>query len=232
MYVLSFERGIIWGKLSTVIMPNTHYQPELSLNSPSGQQSDPLRLDMPDAEVVYQAQFLEEVEASSLFDSLLRQTPWRQESITLYGKTHAVPRLSHWVADESGDYSYSNITMAANPWTPELEELKTRVECLSGNSFNSVLLNYYRDGQDSNGWHSDDEPELGRSPVIASLSLGAVRDFRMRHKIKRELPPTTIALEHGSLLVMKGETQHYWQHTIPKRANVGARINLTFRTIY
>lgn len=212
-------------------MPNTQYQPELSLNSSAEAKNRPLSLDLPDADVIYHAQFLSKAEATSAFDALLQQTPWRQESITLYGKTHNVPRLSHWVADAGGDYSYSNMTMRANPWTPLLDQLRSKVEAACECTFNSVLLNYYRDGRDSNGWHSDDEPELGSQPVIASISLGAARDFRMRHKHQRDLSPTTISLEHGSLLVMRGRTQHCWQHTVPKRANVGARINLTFRTI-
>ena len=168
--------------------------------------------------------------ASNWFDILLQETPWRQETIRLFGKQHQVPRLSSWVADQGLAYSYSNMTMQAANWTNTLNEIRGYVQKVCGEEFNSVLLNYYRDGQDSNGWHSDDEAELGENPCIASLSLGATRYFDLRckrdHKVKYRL-----ALQHGSLLVMKGSTQTHWQHQIPKRAAAHKRLNLTFRTI-
>ena len=188
-------------------------------------------IDLIDAEIKYWPAFIAADPAWALFAQLQEQTQWRQERITLYGKTHDVPRLSSWVADAGVDYGYSNMTMHAESWSETLIKIKQEVEQCTAHTYNSVLLNYYRDGQDSNGWHSDDEPELGRNPVIASLSLGQSRDFHLRHKTKTPLK-RTITLEHGSLLLMQGATQHRWQHHVPKRANVGPRINLTFRTVF
>ena len=187
-------------------------------------------IDLLDAEITYWPAFIKTELAWALFEELVEQTDWRQERITLYAKTHNVPRLSSWIADKGADYGYSNMTMQAEPWSKTLLKIKQEVEQTTGHTYNSVLLNYYRDGQDSNGWHSDDEPELGVNPVIASLSLGQSRDFHLRHKSEKHLKHQ-MALEHGSLLLMQGATQHRWQHHVPKRANVGARINLTFRTI-
>jgi alkylated DNA repair dioxygenase AlkB len=187
-------------------------------------------LDLADAELNYWPEFVPNSMAWELYKTILSETDWRQESISLYGKTHKVPRLSSWIADSDVEYGYSNMTMQPVPWNDNLFKLKEAVEQQTKATYNSVLLNYYRDGQDSNGWHSDDEKELGRDPVIASLSLGASRDFHLRHKTKKGLKQS-IALEHGSLLLMGGSTQHNWQHHVPKRANAGPRINLTFRDI-
>lgn len=185
---------------------------------------------LPDADIEYQADYLQIDPAWELFHSLLVQTQWRQERISLYGKTHKVPRLSCWMGDAGLAYGYSNMRMQAVPWSKELKELQQSLQNDTGHRFNSVLINQYRDGQDSNGWHSDDEVELGRNPVIASISLGAARDFHLRHKSQKHLRQS-IKLEHGSLLLMQGSTQHYWQHHVPKRANAATRINLTFRLI-
>jgi len=189
-----------------------------------------LRPELPDAELEYYENFLSPAVAWESYHHLLNETPWRQESITVYGKTHPTPRLSCWVGDAGTDYSYSNMTMSPLPWTPSLLELRELVEKPCQHTFNSVLLNWYRDGRDSNGWHSDNEPELGRDPVIASLSFGATRDFKLRHRGNPELR-FDLALTHGSLLVMKGTTQQFWEHHLPKRAKADSRINLTFRTI-
>lgn len=187
-------------------------------------------LNLPNAQVSYYPGFVSPECATHWFKQLCEQTKWRQEELTLFGKQVLAPRLSCWVADSGLDYSYSNMTMQATPWTPLLLEIKAMVEHLTGKPFNSVLLNNYRDGRDSNGWHADDEPELGNNPWIASLSFGATRDFLMREKAQPE-NKVKLPLESGSLLVMKGATQHYWQHNIPKRASAGQRLNLTFRTI-
>ena len=187
-------------------------------------------LDLEDAEIEYQPEFIESTRAWTLFETLLSETDWRQERIKLYGKVHDVPRLSCWMGDPGLDYSYSNMTMHPVSWSNTLLGVKHQLQRHTGQSFNSVLVNYYRDGRDSNGWHSDDEPELGQNSVIASLSLGAARDFHLRHKVKKQLR-RTISLEHGSLLIMKGRTQQCWQHHIPKRARADARINLTFRRL-
>jgi len=156
---------------------------------------------------------------------------WRQEYIQMFGKRHALPRLTAWYGDAGKYYTYSNITMPPNPWNKGLFCLKQQKEQYAGSSFNSVLLNWYRDGEDHMHWHADDEPELGRNPVIASVNFGLSRDFVIRrnddHKQKIVLP-----LGHGTLLIMRGALQHFWQHAVPKRKRVrGSRFNLTFRCI-
>ena len=183
-----------------------------------------------EAEVEYRPEFYQNDQAWVLYDQILEQTKWRQDRLTVYGKEHLAPRLSCWFGEPWMNYSYSNHTMAASVLTPLLLEIKADIQTRTGDSFNSVLVNYYRDGQDSNGWHSDDEPELGRNPVIASLSLGAPRDFHLRHKAEKS-EKHKMSLENGSLLTMSGTTQSCWQHHIPKRAKATGRINLTFRTI-
>lgn len=187
-------------------------------------------IDLPGADVSYTPDFLAPDVAAELYQAIVTHTHWRQEQITLFGKTHPTPRLSCWMGDASATYSYSNIVLSPVPWSPLVKCIKSSIEAFTQHSYNSVLINYYRDGQDSNGWHSDDEAELGLQPVIASLSLGADRDFKFRHKYQKELKKSLL-LEHGSLLLMRGDTQRNWQHHLPKRAHVGGRLNLTFRTI-
>ena len=187
-------------------------------------------LQLPDAELEYWPEFYQTVDAQRLYETILNETEWRQDRLTVYGKQHLAPRLSCWMGEPWMDYSYSGHTMKTDPWSDTLLSIKQKIEQQCGDTFNSVLINHYRDGKDSNGWHSDDEPELGPRPVIASLSLGATRDFHLRHKKDKSLKHS-ISLEHGSLLMMRGTTQSHWQHHIPKRANVSSRINLTFRTI-
>ena len=183
-----------------------------------------------DAIIEYFGEFIQAHQAQQWFEQIRDQTQWQQETITLFGERHLTPRLSCWIADQGMEYGYSNMTMKPRPWTPLLKRAKKLVERKLNVSFNSVLLNFYRDGQDSNAWHSDDEAELGESPVIASLSLGAPRDFQLRHKIKRS-QRHKILLQNGSLLLMAGTTQQFWQHQVPKRASAQPRINLTFRMI-
>jgi alkylated DNA repair dioxygenase AlkB len=194
--------------------------------------SAPEHLKLVDAEI----DFMRHVELPRPADELLRelidQTPWRSETITIYGKQVAQPRLSAWYGDPEANYSYSGIKLEPMPWTSTLIEIKNVVQKLSGESFNSVLLNYYRNHRDSMGLHSDDESELGPTPSIASLSLGATRTFILKHKIRRELKPVRLELTSGCLLVMKGRTQTFWKHGIDKQAiPCGARVNLTFRRI-
>ncbi len=157
---------------------------------------------------------------------------WRQDRIRIHGRELPVPRLNVWYGDAGRAYSYSGIELEAHPWTPALLEIKRSVECaVAGWSSNSVLVNLYRDGRDSVAWHADDEPELGIEPVIASVSLGATRRFHMRH---RERPDARLNVElvHGSLLVMRGPTQHHYTHQVPKTARLtGPRVNLTFRRV-
>lgn len=187
-------------------------------------------LDLIDADLHYWPEFIDADEQQNWFDQLQAQTPWQQHRVRVFAKTHLAPRLSHWVGDDGANYTYSNQRMRATPWTPVLKTIKKRIEAQCNAHFNSVLLNLYRDGRDSNGWHSDDEPELGTQPSIASLSLGAARDFHLRHKQTRHT--VKLSLAPGSLLLMQGPTQDNWQHQIPKRAHAQPRINLTFRHIY
>lgn len=189
----------------------------------------PERIEAPDADVVLHRSFLAEVDAGRLFHTLIYTVPWRQDTITIFGHVHALPRLQQWYGD--APYTYSGIAMKPLPWTPELLDVRRKVETLLGVLFNSCLVNLYRNGDDTVGWHSDDEPELGDAPVIASVSLGAERDFALRHKRHRDLK-RPIALPHGSLLVMSGTTQRDWEHTLPRRKGLSqCRVNLTFRTI-
>jgi len=186
-------------------------------------------LQFDDADIEYHAGFIAHDVAINLYQRLLQDTQWRQEVINVYGKQHPTPRLSCWMGEPNLSYGYSHTRMQPVDWSKTLLNIKQKIESSTQSTFNSVLINYYRDGQDSNGWHSDDEPELGHNPIIASLSLGAPRDFHLRHKHKPL--KHKMALENGSLLMMRGTTQHYWQHHIPKRAHAEGRINLTFRTI-
>ena len=159
---------------------------------------------------------------------LLDETPWRADSVVVYGKRYLQPRLTAWYGEAS--YTYSGLTLQPMPLTPLLEQLRAAVEHVTGRRYNSVLLNHYRDGQDRMGMHSDDEPELGPQPVIASLSYGATRTFTLRHKSSGRT--VKLDLTDGSLLLMAGKLQHCWRHGINKeRKPCGPRINLTFRLI-
>ncbi|WP_425477356.1 alpha-ketoglutarate-dependent dioxygenase AlkB family protein [Lysobacter capsici] len=170
--------------------------------------------------------------AELYFRQLMQTTPWREEEVVVWGRRHLQPRLVAWFGDAHASYSYSGSTLTPNPWMPLLEELKQLVELRARAEFNSVLLNLYRNESDRMGWHSDDEPELGKEPVIASISLGAPRVFQMRHKSRKELGIRSYELTSGSLLVMRGETQRHWLHSIRKESKpIGPRINLTFRKI-
>lgn len=176
--------------------------------------------------------FFNDEESDALFRELLDKTRWRQEFITIYGRQVRLPRLTAWYGDANRPYTYSGITMRPEPWTPTLLAIKERIEPVSGVTFTSVLANLYRDGSDGVAWHQDDEPELGEEPVIGSVSLGQTRRFQLRHKHRKDLETVSINLGNGSLLVMRGSTQRFWQHQLPKSsAPVGARINLTFRVI-
>jgi len=167
-----------------------------------------------------------------LLERLIRETNWRQDRITLWGKSYLQPRLLAWYGDSDAEYSYSGITLVAEPWSDLLLSIKSKVETLSGSTFNSVLVNYYRDHRDSMGFHADDEPELGENPVIASVSFGEERRFVLKHKRRKDLDRLVLPLPSSSLLLMAGETQKNWKHGIPKETRPrGPRINLTFRTI-
>ncbi|MFD2552502.1 alpha-ketoglutarate-dependent dioxygenase AlkB family protein [Bizionia sediminis] len=194
-------------------------------------QSQKVVLNLPQADLVYIPNFYNPDTAQQLFHELQNNIAWQHDTITVFGKTYPQPRLTALYATNNKSYSYSNITMHPKPFTPTLKAIKTAVENEAQTNFTTVLLNLYRSGSDSNGWHADNEKELGINPVIASVSLGAPRVFHFKHKdIKTE--KHKLVLESGSLLVMSGEMQHYWLHQIPKtKKNIGARINLTFRHI-
>jgi alkylated DNA repair dioxygenase AlkB len=190
------------------------------------------RIPIQQAEVYYQPRLVLDRTADAIMSALIDNVPWRSENIIIWGKTFVQPRLSAWYGDKGADYTYSGIHLTPLPWTALLFDLKTRAESIAGTVFNSVLLNYYRDNRDSMGFHSDDEPELGNQPVIASLSFGEERTFILKHKTIKVLKPVRLKLASGSLLVMKGETQRYWKHGIDKETDhCGPRVNLTFRCI-
>lgn len=168
-----------------------------------------------------------------IFERLLRDSKWQQKEMNMYGNKVKQPRLTAWYGDPSRTYLYSGIKNIPLPWSDLLRELKRRIEDCTSSRFNSVLLNLYRDQNDSMGFHSDDEKELGPEPTIASLSFGATRTFIFKHKELREIPPVSVPLGEGSVLLMKGSTQRYWKHAINREARpCGPRINLTFRHIY
>lgn len=193
--------------------------------------SKPIYFDVPDAEIVYYPHFYDLIQSNLLFQKLLQSIPWQQDDIKVFGKVHAQPRLTALFGNDGKSYSYSNIIMQPHSWNTVLLDLKQKVAAVSATEFTTVLLNLYRDGKDSNGWHADNEKELGKNPIIASLSFGVERYFYLQHNKDKNLK-LKILLEHGSLLVMKGTTQHYWKHQIPKTAKpIGSRINLTFRSI-
>jgi len=171
-------------------------------------------------------------EVSGILSCFEQRIAWRQDELRVFGRLHKIPRLHQWFADTGLSYRWSGITLQPEPWFAELNAVRERVSAAAHTPFNSVLINYYRDGNDSMGWHSDDEPELGPFPVIASLSLGATRDFKLRPKAGVTAQPQTLVLHSGSLLVMSGRSQRDWQHSLPKRKRVvEPRINLTFRQI-
>ena len=190
----------------------------------------PIQLDMPDADLKYYPNFIAASEAAILMQALHQSLEWRQEQITLYGKTFDVPRLQAWYGDKSACYQYSNLSLRPLPWNSVLLALKQKCENASNSHFNSVLANLYRHGQDGMGRHADNEPELGQQPVIASLSFGEERNLDFYHNVTKN--KVRLPLHNGSLLVMSGDTQKYWQHSVAKtKKTLAQRINLTFRYI-
>lgn len=184
-----------------------------------------------DGEVILYPFLFSSTESDQLFLDLNDSVKWKQDIIHLFGKTMPLPRLTAWYGDEGKSYTYSGIEQHPEPWNPTLTSIKSKVEEISEVTFNSVLINLYRNGKDSVSWHSDDEPELGKNPIIASVSFGATRRFSLKHKTSKK-DKIDLDLPNGSLLLMKGETQHYWQHQIPKNYKLlDRRINLTFRVI-
>ncbi len=177
--------------------------------------------------------FLNEDFADNYFRILRSEINWRQDKFKIFGKVIEVPRLTAWYGDVGIKYSYSGLNLIANGWHPTIEMIKIQIEKHFQFSFNSVLINYYRDNNDSMGWHSDDEKELGSSPIIAIVSFGETRKLQFKHKFNKEIKPMGLDLNNGSLLIMQGDSQHNWIHQIPKSKKViGERISLTFRKIY
>ncbi len=179
-----------------------------------------------DGRLLYDPEFCTPDEADALFAWLRTEIAWKQEAV----RGNPLPRLNAWFADNGLEYRYSGLSHRGAGWLPELEEIKSAVEAAAGTSFNSLLLNFYRDGKDSIGFHTDAEPELGDNPAVATVSFGSVREFVLKHKKAKET--LSYRLGHGSLLVMGGTSQHRWLHALPKTDDaVGERISLTFRRI-
>ncbi len=208
-----------------------------------------ITIDQPNNSLLLEASILEQLPIADADISLYRQldlgqpydeilqelidgTAWCQQEVTIYGKRHLQPRLSAWYGSKDLNYSYSGITVTPLRWNQTLLRLKSRIESLVSHSFNSVLLNYYRDQRDGMGMHSDDESDLGQQPVIASLSLGDERIFLLRHRHLKEINTLKLPLPSSSILLMNGNTQSFWKHGIAKEKHpCGPRINLTFRSI-
>lgn len=181
-----------------------------------------------DGNAVYFGAIFTHLEAKSMMETLLQTIPWQQDELIIFGRKIITQRKTAWYGDIGYAYTYSHATKVALPWTPALRTIKEKVELISGESYNCCLLNLYHDGNEGMGWHSDDEDTIARDSAIASVSLGAARRFDFRHKKTGE--KVQVMLENGSLLVMKGETQRFWQHSLPKSKRITApRVNLTFR---
>jgi alkylated DNA repair dioxygenase AlkB len=189
-------------------------------------------IQLPDAELLLVRHYFSLAHAQDLFVQLRDNTPWKQDQLNMFGKRVPQPRLTAAYSEPHVRYRYSGLQMQSLAWTPALLELKLIIEELSGQSFNHLLMNYYRDGQDSMGWHSDDETELGINPVVASISLGHPRSLKLKHKQRRDLTTLQLPLGDGDILIMRGTTQAFWEHSISKQTQgVGPRINLSFRQI-
>jgi len=182
-----------------------------------------------DGEIFFFPELFTEKESARFFASLRDDIEWKLEPVVIFGRKIMQPRLTAWFG--SSDYSYSGITMKPHAWTGTLLQIKRRIEPLAGVIFTSALLNQYRNEKDSVGWHRDNEKELGRNPVIGSVSFGETRTFHLRHCRDKSLKKS-IELTSGSFLLMRGETQHFWEHSIPKMSRpAGPRINITFRIL-
>jgi len=184
--------------------------------------------DLPDTDLMLYEGFFNKEESDRYYEVLLRDTPWQEADLKIYDKTHIIPRMIAWYEDKSNP----GASPTRPAWTPDLLEIRDRVEFETGVTFNSVLLNLYRNGKDGVGWHSDRTENFGKDAIIASVSFGETRPFRMRHKTRKDIPMVEIPLTHGTLLLMAGTTQTHWEHYIPKTAkDILPRINLTFRQV-
>jgi len=183
-----------------------------------------------DGTVIYFGKVIPETKAKSYLGQLMNNIEWKQDEVIIFGRHIITKRKSAWYSDNNLSYKYSGMTKFGLNWTPELLEIKSIVEKITQNKFNSCLLNLYHNGDEGMSWHSDNEKSLGKNPIIASVSFGAERKFILKHSLTKE--KVSVQLENGSLLLMKDETQRHWLHSLPKSKNVsGHRINLTFRTI-
>jgi alkylated DNA repair dioxygenase AlkB len=192
----------------------------------------PRIIEIPDGELLFYPQFFDSTESDRLLTQLRTEINWQQQAMKMYGKSINLPRLTAWYGDGGKAYTFSGIAFQPEPWLADLLVIKARIEHVVDTIFNSVLLNLYRSGQDGIGWHADNESELGTNPIIASISFGEMRRFQLRHRFDPQIDKVEIPLNHGSLLVMQGNTQHCWQHQVPKTAKqISERINLTFRSI-
>lgn len=190
------------------------------------------QLCLPDAELLWFPTWLRLAQSRSYFYALNRHVEWEQTRISIGGKSVLIPRLNAWYGDAGASYRYSGARFEPHPWIRPLQTLRARLQRLTAMTFNSALVNLYRSGSDSVGWHADDEPELGRNPIIASISFGGSRRFILKHKRDPSIPKQELLLSNGSLLIMSGSTQHCWRHCIPKTArDVAPRINITFRRV-
>ncbi|MDV6168247.1 alpha-ketoglutarate-dependent dioxygenase AlkB [Flavobacterium sp. DG1-102-2] len=184
--------------------------------------------DVPDADLMLYEGFFAKEESDAYYNTLLVSTNWKEADLTVYDKTHIIPRMIAWYEDKSNPGANQN----GQDWTPELSAIKKRVEAETNFTFNSVLLNLYRNGKDGVGWHSDRTENFGQNQVIASVSFGETRPFRLRHKARKDLSMLEVPLTHGALFLMAGTTQTHWEHHIPKTAkDILPRINLTFRQV-
>lgn len=180
--------------------------------------------------IIFKQNFISLEKSDFYFDYFLNTIPWKSSKIKVFGKTYDTPRREAYFANKGKNYSYSGKSLVVNAWDEELIKLRDQLSEILGGDFNACLLNLYRDGQDSNGWHADNEKELGKNPIIASLSFGVTRKFQLKHCKNGE--KYDFNLSHGSLIVMGGELQHFWKHQIPKQKKIAdARINLTFRKV-
>ncbi|AWH83888.1 alpha-ketoglutarate-dependent dioxygenase AlkB [Flavobacterium album] len=194
----------------------------------TGSQPNKTIFDLPDTDLMLFEGFFTKEESDRYYDNLLHNTKWKETDLTIYDKTHIIPRMVSWYEDKTNPGADPN----GNDWTPELLTIKTKVEDEVSFKFNAVLLNLYRNGKDGVGWHSDRTENFGKNQVIASVSFGETRPFRLRHKTRKDIPMVEIPLTHGTLLLMAGTTQTHWEHHIPKTAkDILPRVNLTFRQV-
>lgn len=191
-----------------------------------------IQFDLPDAAVTLFENFFTPEESNRLYKSLSENIKWQLDQINFYGKLIDLPRLTAWYGDPGISYTYSGISMSPNSWNDDLLFIKKRIEKVAKVEFSSCLLNMYRSGKDSVNWHQDNEKELGTNPVIGSVTFGETRPFQLKHINRGDIKKIDIYLTHGCFLLMKGTTQHFWKHQIPKTSRrINPRINLTFRII-